>query len=158
LATKKNNQLSEEARFEKLKAIANDLGVEFSTKIGFETLEKRVDTAKNEKKKARTAPPRKLSDAQVAAMKAKSLSKVKITNLDKDNTSTTVFSGVHNDGGLDLSRVVPLNMEIALEEALIQDIEGRRMLVSTPILNGMGQKTGNFKVIEAPSYAVSRLK
>jgi len=157
MGTPKNNQ-TEEQRFNQLKEIAVNLGVDFSPKIGFETLEKRIKDAKIEKKQLSSEKPKKLSNKQVMTMKAKSLSKVKIMNMDKDNSgATTVFTGVHNMQ-LDLARVVPLNMEIALEEVLIQDIENRMMLIPTPVLDKFGGKTGNFKMIEAPMYAVSRLK
>lgn len=143
---------------EKLKLEADNLGIKYSGNIGYESLEKKVKGAKAEKAAAKEKPPRKLTDAQVARMKATSLSKVRIVNLDKENAgATTVFSGVHNMH-LDLARVVPLNMDIALEEALIKDIENRRTLSSEPILNKQGEKTGNFKVVEVPAYAVTRLK
>ncbi len=150
-----NNQ-EEEKRMRDLKAKADKLGVEYSNKIGFETLEKRVEDAAKEKEKLKLKKPKKLSDKEVAKLKATSLSKVKIMNMDKDNAgATTVFAGVHNMH-IDLARVVPLNMEIALEEALIKDIENRKMLIGEPVIDKRGEKTGNFKMVEAPMFAVKR--
>ena len=141
-----------------LKKEADNLGVEYGKNIGKETLEKRVKEAKAEKEAQKAKPPKKLTDAEVARLKATSLSKVRITNLDRDNASaTTVFSGVHNMK-MDIARVVPLNMDIALEEALIKDIERRKMLIPEAVMNKHGEPTGNFRMVEAPAYAVTRLK
>lgn len=139
-----------------LKIEAMNLGVNYAKNIGFENLKKKVDEARSEKDAAKKAAPRKVTNRQIAKMKATSLSKVKVMNLDRENASaTTVFTGVHNMR-IDLARVVPLNMEIALEEALIQDIENRKMMISEPVLDKQGNKTGNFKIVEAPMYAVTR--
>lgn len=153
----KSNQEERDKDLEELKKIADDLGVDYSDKIGYETLEKRIKGAKKEKEAAAKAKPAKLSPLKVKIMKAKSLKKVRIVNMDKEDAgSTTAFAGVHNMH-MDLSRVVPLNMDIALEEALVADLEARKMLVPTPELDNNGKATGNFKMIEAPKYAVARL-
>jgi len=77
--------------------------------------------------------------------------------LDPNNTnSETVFSGVMNEY-MTIQRVVPLNFEIALEQALVTDIENRKHITSVPEKDKNGDFTGNFKTIEAPSYAVVRL-
>ena len=146
-----NNQ-----RLDELKIEADNLGVDYATNIGYENLEKRVEGAKKEKADAKKAKPKKVSKAAIAKMKATSLSKVKVVNLDRENASaTTVFSGVHTLK-IDLARVIPLNMEIALEEALIQDVENRKMMISETVLDAQGKPTGNFRVVEAPMYAVTR--
>jgi len=157
MATSKNNQdEAREKEMRELKAEADELGVEYTNRIGFENLEKKVKEARKEREKLKLKKPKKLSDKEVAKLKATSLSKVRIVNLDKDNTgATTVFAGVHNMH-IDLARVIPLNMDIALEEALIRDIENRKMLVGEPVIDKRGEKTGNFKMVEAPMYAVKR--
>lgn len=154
-----SQEIEDAAKLAALKTAADGLGVDYSGRIGYETLLERVNGAKAEKAKSLKEKPRTLTPIQVEVMKAKSLSKVRIMNLDRDNAgANTVFSGVHN-AYLDLSRVVPLNMDIALEEALIKDIEGRRMLVSTPVTDpATGKATGNYKMVEGPMYAVSRIK
>ena len=146
-----NNQ-----ELETLKTEADNLGVDYAKNIGYESLEKRVEGAKKEKAAAKKAKPKKVTPRAVAKLRATSLSKVKIVNLDRENASaTTVFSGVHSLS-IDLARVIPLNMEIALEEALILDVENRKMMISEPVLDNLGKPTGNFKVVEAPMYAVTR--
>ncbi len=142
----------------KLREEADNLGIDYSMNIGASSLAKKIARAEKEKEKAKKAPPKKLSDIQVRKLKATSLSKVRIMNLDRENASaTTVFSGVHNMK-IDLARVIPLNMDIALEEALIQDVERRKMMIAEPVLDPVSKKpTGNFKMVEAPMYAVSRL-
>ena len=150
------NENNQKQDLEALKDEAKNLGVDYAKNIGFQNLEKKVAGAKTEKKAMKVRAPKKLSPQKIAKMKATSLSKVRIVNLDRENAgSSTVYSGVHTMT-IDIARVIPLNMDIALEEALIQDIENRRMLTSEPVTDKQGNKTGNFKVIEAPMYAVTR--
>lgn len=157
MADTKNNQEQEDKDLAKLKKVADDLGIDYSPNIGFATLEKKIKGAQKEKETAKKAAPKQLTPEQTKIMKAKSLVKVRITNMDKDNSgTTTVFAGVHNMH-MDLARVIPLNMDIALEEALVQKVEAYRMLVQVPEEKD-GKKTGNFKMIEAPMYSVARLK
>jgi hypothetical protein len=141
---------------EELRVKATNLGIDFPKNIGVLSLQKKIEEAEEEKEASKKRKPKKLTDTQVQKMKATSLSKVKIMNMNKDNASaTTVFTGVHNMK-FDLARVVPLNMEIALEEALIKDIEQRKMMIPEPILDKNGKPTGNFRLVEAPEYAVVR--
>ncbi|HHC24650.1 MAG TPA: hypothetical protein ENK58_04440, partial [Desulfobacterales bacterium] len=111
-----------------LKETADSLGVKYSPNIGPNALQKKIDAMEQieAEKKALTAEPkaapkvstkpRKVSDKDLSIMKAKNLKKVKIVNMDPQNrAATTVFSGVCNMV-MDIQRVVPLNMTIALEE------------------------------------------
>jgi len=152
-----NTENNQNKALEDLKVLADNLGIKYQKNIGFENLEKKVRGAEAEKKAAIVAEPKKLTPKQVNKMRATSLSKVRIVNLDKENLSaSTVFSGVHNMK-IDLARVVPLDMDIALEEALIQDIEKRKMIVGKAIIDPVTKKpNGNFRMIEAPMYAVTR--
>jgi len=157
LAVIKEKDFENNQKLASLKVEADDLGIDYAKNIGLQTLQKKVDEAKGEKKKAKTMAPKKLTDAQVSKLKATSLSKVRIVNMNKENASaTTVFSGVHNMK-IDLARVIPLNMDIALEEALIQDVEKRMRLIPEAIIGKNGSPTGNFKFVEVPEYAVVRL-
>ena len=150
------NENNQKQDLDGLKVEADNLGVDYAKNIGFENLEKKVKGAKAEKERRKVKKPKKLPPQKIAKMKATSLSKVRIVNLDRENAgATTVYSGVHTMT-MDIARVIPLNMDIALEEALIQDIEKRRMLTSEPVIDKQGNKTGNMKVIEAPMYAVTR--
>ncbi len=157
LATIKDKDAENNRDLALLKEEANNLGIDYAKNIGLQNLQKKIDGAKGEKAKAKEMKPKKLTDAQVSKLKATSLSKVRIVNMNKENASaTTVFSGVHNMK-IDLARVIPLNMDIALEEALIQDVEKRMMLIPEAIIGKNGSPTGNFKFVEVPEYAVVRL-
>ncbi len=157
MATIKEKDFENNQALAELKIEADNLGVDYAKNIGLQNLQKKVNGAKGEKEKAKKMAPKKLTNAQVAKLKATSLTKVRIVNMNKENASaTTVFSGVHNMK-IDLARVIPLNMDIALEEALIQDVEKRMMLIPEAIVGKNGTLTGNFKFVEVPEYAVVRL-
>jgi len=158
LATIKDKDAENNRDLALLKEEANNLGVDYANNIGLQSLQKKVDAAKEEKAAGqKKKAPKKLTNDQVSKLKATSLSKVRIVNMNKENASaTTVFSGVHNMK-IDLARVIPLNMDIALEEALIQDVEKRMMLIPEAIKGKNGTLTGNFKFVEVPEYAVVRL-
>lgn len=148
---------AEAQKLEELKKVAVDLGLEVHPNVGIATLEKKIADAAKEKESAKKAKPIPVTEVKVRELKAKSLSKVRVTNLDKENSeATTVFSGVHNMY-IDIARVVPLDMEIALEEALIQDILNRTMIVNKPQVDASGKKTGNTVAATAPAFAVTRL-
>lgn len=152
-----NTPTLEEKDLSDLKSEAESLGIDFAKNIGIESLSKRIAGFKKEKKKSKAATPKKLSNKAINKLKATSLSKVHIVNMDRENASaTTVFSAVHNME-LDLARVVPLNMDIALEEALIRDIESRKMLIPEAIMDDRGKPTGNFRMVEAKAFSVSRM-
>ena len=161
---------------ELLKATADKLGIKYAANIGASALESKIaafekatadaeaelpEEEKAEKKAkakavAKTKPPRKLSNIQVKVMKAKSLSKVMIVNLDSQNTGgNSVTSGVHNMY-MDVARVLPLGIPIAVEECLIKEIENRRHTVAEPVMDKNGNHTGNYRTISAPTYAVTR--
>ncbi len=155
MATSKNGENNRELA--ELRVEADNLGIDYPKNTGLQSLQKKVKAAEMEKEKAKNVKPKKLTDAQVSKLKATSLSKVRIVNMNKENASaTTVFSGVHNMK-IDLARVIPLNMDIALEEALIQDVEKRMMQIPEAVIKKDGTPTGNFKYKEVPEYAVVRL-
>ena len=153
---------------DKLKETADSLGVKYSPNIGPNALQKKIDAMEQieAEKKALTAEPkaapkvstkpRKVSDKELSIMKAKNLKKVKIVNMDPQNrAATTVFSGVCNMV-MDIQRVVPLNMTIALEECLVNEIENRSYTSSEPEMDKVGDPTGNFVTVAAPVYQVIR--
>lgn len=151
------NDKAEAKKLEELKAQAIDLGLEVHPNIGVPTLEKKIAEATKEKESVKKAKPAVVTEEKVRELKARSLSKVRVTNLDKENSeATTVFVGVHNMH-IDLARVVPLDMEIALEEALIQELQNRTMIVNKPQVDANGKKTGNTVAATAPAFAVTRL-
>lgn len=158
MAVKKETEQDQAASrdLDELKKIADDLGIDYSDRIGYETLEKRVIDAKKEKEQASKEKPKVLKPEQLKVMKAKHLRKVRITNMDPNNAGqTTVFAGVHNMV-LDLARVIPLDTEIALEQALIDSIKQRKTVTSAPhIVNG--KDTGNTISKEISMYAVEYL-
>lgn len=156
-------------QLEELKEKADILGIQYSKNIGAVKLLEKIDAANAASKEAKEAKAVvkgtksgglkkgvKLTDQEIRIAKAKSLSKVKIANLNSQNTgATTVTSGVINQY-MSVQRVIPLNMEIALEECLIGEISERTFSASTPeIING--NNTGNFITKEMKEYAVVRL-
>jgi len=155
----------------KLKETAEKLGIQFSPNIGVKKLEEKIAskeavTAEVElevgestpkAKKKPVAKPKKITDLQVKIMLAKNLKKVKIVNLDSQNTAaTTVTSGVHNQF-FDVAKVIPLNVPCAVAQCLVEEITNRKHVTSTPELDKNGETTGNFVAIEAPTYAVTYL-
>lgn len=155
----KNNpkKLDEVMSLSDLKTKAESMGVEFAKNIGAESLSKRIAGFEKSKEKSQKAKPRKLTRKEEAKIKSTSLSKVRIVNMDRENASAkTVFASVHNMS-MDLARVIPLNMDIALEEALIRNIENRKMMIPEAVIGDNGKPTGNFKMVEAAAYAVARL-
>lgn len=174
--------MAEMTEIDLLKAEAKELGVPFSPNIGSETLRNRIAAKKDEMaedeksvdtdeitepieipKQEEVMPKksvdegRKLTESEVRVRIARSLVKCKITNMDPNNVgATTVFAAVHNEI-MDAARIVPLNTEIALEKCLLRQIENYKMLVPEPIVGEDGKRTGNFKTIESPMYAVAIL-
>lgn len=162
---------------DKLKETADKLGITYNSRIGAEALQNKIiafekeqemlekelpeevlkERKKKEQAKKAKAKPYKISPEKEMVMKAKSLSAVKIVNLDNQNTgANTVFSGVCNQF-MDIQRVVPLGVPIALEECLINEISERTHTTSEPELDENGKHTGNYRTIAAPTYAVTRL-
>lgn len=155
----------------KLKETADKLGISYSPNIGATKLEEKIKAseslavvkdeitaeAKPKAKKPKAKAPKKLSDLQVKIMKAKNLKKVKIVNLDSQNTSaTTVTSGVHNQF-FDVAKVIPLNVVCAVASCLLEEVGNRKHIVPTPELDKNGDPTGNFISVEAPSFAITYL-
>ena len=152
----KQDEQAKEKDLAELKVIAEELGVEYADTIGYPTLEKRVKSAQKEKKAAKTAKPKKMSDIQVKVAQAKHLKKVMVTNMDPNNAGqSTVFVSCHNMH-MDLARAVPLGMEIALEQALIDAIKMKKAVTSVPHMID-GRDTGNTVAKEVPMYAIAEL-
>lgn len=144
---------------EQLKAKADELGVDYAGNIGAEKLKRKIEDFLNQKAKGTKKKPKekKLSDVEVKILKAKNLIKVRISNLDPNNVNaSTVFSGIVNSY-MSLQRVIPLNIPIAVEEALVKDIEKRQYISSVPEEDNNGNITGNMKTVQLPVYAVVRL-
>jgi len=153
----------------KLKETAEKLGISFSPNIGVKKLEEKIAATeavsegvaeaivKPVVKEKAKAKPKKITDLQVKIMLAKNLKKVKIVNLDSQNTAaTTVTSGVHNQF-FDVAKVIPLNVPCAVPQCLIDEVTNRKHVTSTPELDKNGEPTGNFTAIEAPTFAVTHL-
>ena len=154
------------SQLDNLKAEADALGIKYQPSIGEEKLMEKIEAAVAAAKKDKEKKPKRdagdlplgveLTQVQINIAKAKSLVKVKISNLDPMNTGgNTVTSGVFNQH-MSLQRVIPLNREYAVEEALVQEIEKRTFITSVPEQDHNGDYTGNFKAVEAPVYAVIR--
>jgi len=146
----------EKTELEQLRAIADDLGISYPNNIGTLSLSDKIEKAKKEQNKTKSAKPRKLSNKEEKILRASDLSKVQIAVMDPNlSADTTAFCSCHNMI-LDLARYAPLNMEIALEESLIQDLENRRFVASQPQIVD-GRPTGNTVAKEMKTYSVSRL-
>ena len=145
---------------EELRAKADELGIEYAKTLGRAKLLEKIEAFEAERlkpKRKKKVEARPLSDTDIKVLKAKSLAKVKITNLDPNNTgASTVVSGVMNEY-MPIQRVLPLGVEMAVEEALIKEISNRKHITSIPEQDASGSFTGNHKTIEAPSFAVVRL-
>jgi len=150
-----------------LKEKADSLGIEYPKNISAAKLQEKIDKANEESLAKRTkgkADPKgglpkgvKLTDQQIRVAKAKEPIKVKVANINPDNNSAvSVFAGVLNEH-MTLQRVVPLNMEIALERCLVEQIRSRTYTSSVPELDKQGNHTGNFIPKEMPEYAVIEL-
>ena len=147
---------NEKQELEELRQIADDMGVSYPNNIGVISLSEKIEETKANRIKESKVAPKKLTVKEVKVLKAKDLSKVKIAVMDPNLAAdTTAFTSCHNMI-LDLARYVPLNMEIALEEVLIQDLENRKFVSSIPQIVD-GKPTGNTVAIEKSTYSVSRL-
>ncbi len=153
---KKIEDRPEEVELSELKTIADDLGISYPNNIGILSLTKKIEEAKANKKSHPFTKPKKLSKQDVKIMKAKNLIKCKIAVMDPNLVGdTTAFCSCHNMI-IDLARYVPLNMNIALEAVLVEDLESRKFITSTPELVD-GKATGNFVTVSQSTYSVSRL-
>ncbi len=156
-------------QLEELKEKADILGIQYQKNIGAEKLRLKIEKAneesmanrdtKTKEKATKGGLPKgvKLTDQQIRIAIAKEPLKVRITNMSQDNNgATTVYAGVVNQF-MSLSRIIPLNMDIALERCLVEDIENRKFITGVPETDKLGNRTGNFRSQEAPEYAVARL-
>ena len=152
---------NQELDLDALKVEADDLGISYSNQIGAVKLAEKIEEFKA-KEKAKAEEPKKdvgkkLTDIQVRNMKATNLKNVTVTNLDPDNAgASTVYSCVENEY-FSIARVIPLDVPIALEEALIKDLKRRRTLSYVPVVKD-GKNTGTFTHKAVPMYAVTENK
>jgi len=156
-------QKDQDKELEALKSEATELGVTFAYNIKADKLQEKIDEAigvrANEatakKSQAKTVDGgTKLNRIQLMRMKATALRKVKITNMARENQgSKTVFAGVHNMY-LDISRVMPLNTILAVEQALLDNIESRKQLMEEEVLDKNGNGTGNYKSVSSGMYQI----
>ena len=149
-----------------LKEKADSLGIEYPKNIGFDKLEAKIAKANEEslakRSKSKTVVNKKgglpkgvkLTDTQISIAKALEPLKVKIANLNPDNKgATSVVAGILNMY-INLQKVVPLNLDIALERCLVEQIKARTYSTGIPEIDKQGNHTGNFITKEQPEYAV----
>jgi len=142
----------EKATKELLKKKLDDLGVTYHPNAGIVSLEAKLEEAMTTKKNG-VVKEKKITDKQARAMKATSLSKVNITSMHKDdvNAEAAYCSCINSE--LTLSKFVPLGVDLALEEALINFFESKKMMVPVPDKEA---GKGNYKYEERPWYNVKR--
>lgn len=144
---------------EELKEKANSLGITFNAKIGADKLAEKIDRFENPEKaeaikEANTSKGKKLTPIQMKIMKATDLSNVTITNLDPDNSgASTVYACVENEY-FNVSKVVPLDVPLALEACLIKKIKKMQSIGYVPVVKD-GKNTGTFTHKAIPTYAVT---
>lgn len=152
-----------------LKEKADVLGIEYPKNIGTVKLREKIEAANEESVSKRDVKTKDkaiagglpkgvpLTEAQIRIAKAKEPLKVRIANMNADNSgATTVIATVVNMY-MNLSRVVPLGMTIALERCLVEQIEAYTYSGSIPEVDKNGDHTGNFVTKELPQYSVARL-
>ena len=161
--------MNDDNQLEELKEKADILGVPYSKNIGAAKLREKIEEAnklsfekretKQKVKASTNGLPKgvKLTDVQIRVAIAKEPIKVRIANMNADNKgSTTVYAGVVNEY-MSINRIIPLNMVIALERCLVEQVESRTFSSSVPEIDKSGEPTGNFIVKEEGEYAVVRL-
>lgn len=137
-----------ETTLDKLKQQATDLGIKYSPNIGEETLKTKIaekldEISVNKPSETSNEDEVKLTRMQkiVEEAKKKAFKKsfVTITNLDKRENEevTTAYLGFENLY-FDLSRIVPLNVVVELEDALIKVAQKAPMTIHV-----QDPKTGN---------------
>ncbi len=142
---------------DKLKQEAKELGITFSPNIGIQSLKEKISTKLDESlpKMKEEKPSKEPTGIQKVIKEAKAkafkTSKVKITNLDKRDSEyiTTAYLGFENLY-FDLSRVVPLDTVVELEEGLIRVAKDTKITIHVN-----DPKTGNKVPKEVNKYSVS---
>jgi len=152
---------NQEMSLEELKKKADKLGITYSAQIGSAKLAAKIDAEEAKEKKTKVTTDKskgkKLTDIQVKNMKATALSNVTVTNLDPDNSgASTVYACVENEY-FSIARVIPLDVPIALEAALIKKIKNMQSLSYVPVVKN-GKNTGTFTHKAVPTYAVTENK
>ena len=146
---------NQKLNLDELKLEADKLGISYSANIGADKLVEKIKSGV--KPETKQPVEKKLTKIEVAKMKAGSLRKVRITNLDHTNTgATTVYSSVEN-AYFSFARVIPLNMERAVEQCLIDQIKGRRALSYVPNVDKMGKPDGTSNHKSTPMFAIEYL-
>lgn len=161
--------MSVENELSLLKEKADILGIEYPKNIGAAKLQLKIDEANTASKANRESKAQvkanksglpkgvKLTDQQIRIAQAREPIKVKIANMNSDNSGATTVVATVVNMFMSLSRVVPLDMTIALERCLVEQIEARTYSGGVPELDKNGEPTGNMKTVEKPEYAVARL-
>lgn len=149
-----NNQ---ELNLEDLRAEADELGMDYAKTLGAVKLSEKLEKFKEEKKEEKSPKVKKLSKAEVSKMKANSISKVIISNLDQTNTgASTVYACVENEY-ISIARVLPLDVEIYVEAALIECIKDMKTVSHRPKKEASGRLGTVATPTETPMYAVSKV-
>jgi hypothetical protein len=138
---------------ELLKKRLDEAGISYHPNSGIVTLEEKVKELEESKSKPNKLVGKKVSDKDVMMMKAKSLVKVNISSMHKDEPNAQAAYASCINQFLTLSKMVPLGVDIALEEALVRFFEEKKMMVPVPDKDA---GPGNYKYEERPWYNVKR--
>jgi len=149
---------NQEMTLEELRKKADALGIEYPKTLGTAKLAAKIDAVENKEKtenKDKDKKPKKLSPSEASKMRALSLRKVIISNLDQNNTgASTVYACVENQT-VSIARVLPLDKEIYVEEALIQAIKDMKSVSHKPKREASGRLGAVSTPTETPMYAVA---
>ena len=143
-----------------LLAQAEEMGLEFPSNIKTDKLKAMVngDTPEEPVAKAKPASKRPLTlREKVKAAKDKAFKTSVVTITNKDNRENSIMTTVHlsfENQHFGLSKIVPLDIPVELEDSLIRLAENTMMtLHKEEIVNGA--RTGNKIAVSVKKFAVS---
>lgn len=143
---------------------ANELGLEFQSNIPSDKLQAMIDEALNESDKVVKAPPaprgRKRMREIIAESKKRALRKHVVTITNKDNRENDVMTTVplsFENAYFGISRKVPLDIPVEIEEALLDIAESTMMTLHKDEIKN-GQRTGNKIPVSVKKFAISYAK
>jgi len=148
---------NQEMSLPELKEKADKLGITYNTQIGSAKLAAKIDAeeAKVKEPESKSKKPKKLTPSEASKMKALSLRKVIISNLDQNNTgASTVYACVENQI-MSIARVLPLDQEVYVEEALINCVKDMKSVSHKPKRETSGRLGTVSTPTETPMYAVA---
>jgi hypothetical protein len=142
---------------EELKKEATQLGIEFPSNVSKDNLEALITSNKKVADSNKNKPMSKKQRIAKSRQNAMKLRKVRITNLDKRDSdmSTTAYLGFENQY-FGISRLVPLDIDIELEQALCSIAESLVIVLhKDEVVNG--KRTGNKISVPGKRYSVQYL-